>query len=1020
VTVSTQHLQVNSGGDAGSFTVVLNSKPAAEVDVTLKQFNLSFPAEMLAAASGENGGPAPPTGGATTLTLDPTHLAFTPDNWNQPQTVKVSAPAGSSPSGGSVVWIYGTTTSTDASFDGQAVPPVTVSVLGSNAVNPAGLTLGKTNLVVQRGGAGDSYTIALTSKPTADVTATISQVGRGEGGPTLAGAGAPVFPWADTQLTITPSTVTFTAGDWDKPQTVQVSAPAGEESYPEGVLLFQAVTSRDPNYNNLVVPPVTVRVENNTSVGVVLSKEHLQVTRGGAGDSYTVALASKPTANVTITVAQANPNQPVTFVGDGPGDCPIVAPPWPYDRDPLTISPTTLTFTPDNWIKPQTVTVGPPTTGSGEQIDLILMTAASDDKNYDGLRLPVVTVAVADNSAAKGTLVLSTQHLDVTEGAPAASYTIALASKPTADVTVTISQVSPVLDPPGYAAPGEGGILPRPIPLGGPQLTITPTTLKFTADNWDKPQTVQASAPASAANTPSPIGDYGAIVFLEHQTASSDPNYNGVQSPPVIVHVEDTNTNPGGAVLSKDHVEVTRGGAGDSFTVALTSKPTANVSVSVFQVDALAPPGLEGIPDIAARVLPGGHDPLVITPTTLTFTPDNWHKPQTVQVGPPTSGSGDQFEFIGMTAASDDKNYDGRHLPMVSVSVVDSSAQEAGLVVSQHELDVTRGGSAASFTIALASKPSANVTVTLNQVSPEVDPLAASGSGGSTGPLTVTPTTLTFTPDNWDKPQIVQVSAPAVTGPNQPEFVILEQQVASDDPNYKGLSSPPVLVRIEDSTLAGKAGVVISTDQLEVTPGGPAASYTIALASKPTADVTITIAQVSEFMPPLAVAKGSGGDGGAPGATGGNVVLTITPTTLTFTADNWNKPQTVQVSAPSQSGQGGAFAQVDWLVSTVASKDTAYNGLFVPPLAVAVVMPGQKVVVPPILPPPLPWVSFDTPDPAPAPVLVSPPASIVPGSPGAGSKPAGNGHGSGAGAAPHHGQTNHNAHHARKGHHGKH
>jgi hypothetical protein len=1015
VTVSTQHLQVTAGGAPATFTVVLNSKPAADVNVTLTQFNLSFSAELLAAASGANGGLPIRTGGATTLTLDPTHLTFTADNWNQPQTVKVSAPAGSGSPGGGVVWISGTTASTDPNFDAQAVPPVTVSVIGSNAVNPAGLTLSKTDLVVQRGGPGDSYTIALTSKPTADVTVTISQVSPENWAPTLAD-GTPGSPVANAQLTITPSTLTFTADNWNTPQTVQVSAPAGQRIYPVGVLLFQTVTSTDPNYNNLVVPPVTVRVENNASVGVVLSKEHLQVTRGGAGDSYTVALASKPTANVTITIAQASPDQPVTFVADGPGDCPIVAPPWPYNRDPLVITPTTLTFTPDNWNTPQTVQVDPPTTGSGEQIDLILMKAASDDKNYDGLRLPVVTVAVTGTSASKAALVFSTQQLDVTAGGPAASYTVALATKPTANVTVTINQVSPLLGGPGSLWPDAvGAATPSPVPLGGPQLTITPTTLTFTPDNWNTPQTVQVSAPAAtgAASIPTRRGEE--IVFLEHQVASQDANYNGLLSQPVMVHVEDNVGNAGGAVVSKDHLEVTRGGAGDSFTVALTSKPTANVTVTITQVNSEEPP--PGVRGDAVTPSPVGHDPLVITPTTLTFTPDNWNTPQTVNVGPPTSGSGDQTDFLVLTATSTDPNYN-RRLPTVSVSVVDPSAEEAGLVLSQHELDVTRGGAAATFTIALASKPSADVTVTVSQISPVIEPLAAAGSGG-TGSLTITPTTLTFTADNWNTPQTVSVSAPAATaaGPGLPDIVFIEQKVTSNDPNYNNLSSPPVYVQVENPTPAGKAGLVISKDQLAVNPGGTGDSYTIALASKPTADVTITIAQVSEFLPPLAALRNPGGNGGSPGATTGNVMLTITPPTLTFTADNWNSPQTVSVSAPALSGQaGGAFAQVDWLVTTVTSKDTDYSGLFVPPLAVAVVTPGQKLIVP-MLPPILPpaeWISYDTPPAVEPPVTVSPPTT-APGSPG-NSRPTGNGHGSGAGAA-HHGQT---AHHARKAHHGKH
>ncbi len=60
----------------------------------------------------------------------------------------------------------------------------------------------------------------------------------------------------------------------------------------------------DANYNNLAAPSVLVHVENNPA-GLVLSTNSLNVTRGGNGDSFTMALATQPTDTVTVTIAQS-------------------------------------------------------------------------------------------------------------------------------------------------------------------------------------------------------------------------------------------------------------------------------------------------------------------------------------------------------------------------------------------------------------------------------------------------------------------------------------------------------------------------------------------------------------------------------------------------------------------------------------------------------------------------------------------------------------------------------------------
>ena len=82
--------------------------------------------------------------------------------------------------------------------------------------------------------------------------------------------------------------------------------------------------------------------------------------------------------------------------------------------------------------------------------------------------------------------------------------------------------------------------------------------------------------------------------------------------------------------------------------------------------------------------------------------------------------------------------------------------------------------------------------------------------------------------------------------------------------DYEGMTAADVAVTIiEDDT----AGVTISTDALEV-PEGESQSYTVVLDTEPAADVTVAL-QVPDTA---------------------DMSRSI-ETALTFTADNWNTPQ---------------------------------------------------------------------------------------------------------------------------------
>ena len=209
--------------------------------------------------------------------------------------------------------------------------------------------------------AGDSYTVVLDSQPTATVTVTVAG-------------------HAGTDVTPSPTSLTFTPTNWGTAQTVTVTAGDDADTANDAVSLTHSAASTDSEYQGITIARVAVTVTDNDALpGVTVSTPALTVTEEDTtGDSYTVVLNSQPTATVTVTVA-GHAGTDVT----------------------LTPSSATLTFTSTTWGTAQTVTV---TAGDDADManDAVSLThsAASTDSEYQGITIAGVAVTVTDNDAA--------------------------------------------------------------------------------------------------------------------------------------------------------------------------------------------------------------------------------------------------------------------------------------------------------------------------------------------------------------------------------------------------------------------------------------------------------------------------------------------------------------------------------------------------------------------------------------------------------------------------------------------
>ena len=199
-------------------------------------------------------------------------------------------------------------------------------------------------------------------------------------------------------------------------------------------------------------------------------------------------------------------------------------------------------------------------------------------------------------------------------------------------------------------------------------------------------------------------------------------------------------------------------------------------------------------------------------------------------------------------------------------------------------ITLTEGGAAKFYTVVLNSAPSADVSITLT-----------TGSH-----IVVTPSAVTFTPATWNVSQDITVAAVDDAVADGAHSDVIVHHVSSADSGYAPLTLGDIQVDIADNDVIGVA-VAESAGGTQVAEGGSGDDYTLALRSQPAADVTITV-------------------------NGGNL-LTVAPTTLTFTPGNWNIAQPVSVDAINNSSVEGAHSTT--ITHATSSADSRYNGIAV-------------------------------------------------------------------------------------------
>ena len=351
-----------------------------------------------------------------------------------------------------------------------------------------------------------------------------------------------------------------------------------------------------------------------------------------------------------------------------------------------TVSPSSLVFTATDWNAPQVVTVSgvDDTAADGARPYRIVLDPPTGDANYATIDPTDVDIVNLDNDT-PAIQIIPPKVPTTTEFGGTAAFGVFLMSRPTDTVTIPIFSNNP----------GEG--------------TPSHSQLRFTVANWATPQWVTVTG----ADDMVADGDVPYRITVG-PAMSASAGYQGKRGNDVLL-VNLDNETPGLAV-SPVQGSTTEGGIATTFTVALTTKPTYTVTV----------------PIVSTRPTEG--TPLV---SSLTFTPANWNAPQTVTVRGIDDRviDGDQVYriAIGPSASGDatnpgDSNYKGKRAPDVVIKNLDDDGG-AIRVTAAPDLKTSEAGGTATFTVVLASAPSANVAVPLASLDTSEGTVTSPGSG---------------------------------------------------------------------------------------------------------------------------------------------------------------------------------------------------------------------------------------------------------------------------------------------------
>jgi len=721
--ISPDSLVTSEDGTSLDFSVALAKNPNIEVTITLTSDN-------------------PKEG-----TVSPTSLTFNSSNWDQPQAVTVTGVDDNIVDGDiNYNIIVGYYEAADGDGEGTTSSQITIAetkVKFTNADNDKAelVVSADSNLKTSESGSTASFDVKLAAQPLADVKVNLKSDNESEGVPES-------------------SALIFNADNWNVPQTVVIKGV--DDDLADGDVAYNialTIESEDKAWNGADSKSVALTNIDNDKAGLVVAEGEYVTDESGKTALIEVALSSKPIADVVISITSNN-------------------------TDEGSVDVDSITFSPDNWNVPQTITINGVADHKidGDQNYTVSISSSSDDANYNNLTIELNAVN-QDTDEAK-IVVSPDSGIMTNESGSSATFDVTLSVIPQSDVTIALSGVVSI----------EG--------------TIDKEQLVFTPDNWNVPQTV------TVTGVDDKIIDGNQSYDIELTADSDDESFKNVVSLITVTNVD--NDIAGVTLLPVSEIDVTEGSEPSPLAIALNTKPKSDVVISWTNPNP---------------------DELSFDQTSIIITPDEWDSEHTVYISAINDNYayGDKTIKLEMVVKSEDSDYaalssDDKNQVAINVNKIDDD--KAGIDVKHDEgLKTGENGDAATLSLSLTSCPFADVTITITSDNDkEGQPKDKQ---------------IVFTADNWAEAKDVVISGVDDDVADGDIKYNVSFAVESTDTSYDGLKLDSVaLTNVDDEIVK----VIVTPTDLYFTPGSKSASFSVKLASKPLADVSFELATATEAL----------------------------------------------------------------------------------------------------------------------------------------------------------------------------
>ena len=609
-----------------------------------------------------------------------------------------------------------------------------------------GVTVDAPNLLEVTEGSTNTYTVVLNFQPESNVVISVAS--------------------SNSEVTVNPDRLTFTPGNYSSKQIVTVTAADDPDAVMDTATITHRIVAADSSneYDSVPVSGVNVEVAENDERGVFISTTHAFVDEDAGTDTYTVHLGSQPTTTVTVKASSS-------------------------DTGAARVAPPTLTFTTTNWNDPQTFTV----TGVNDDIDnsndlrqaTITHTVSGGD--YTGQAASAVNVNVSDDDE-RGITVTAAQPDTIPEDGGRATYTVALDSQPTGNVTVTPHNFDPTV------------------------VTVQPASLRFTPGNWKTARTVTITGVDDDIDNSNEQRE----TTILHNVSAPISDYAAESADDVSVSVTDDDADPtvtlvtsAALVENGDPVEITA-------TQDIVSDADTTISITV----------MEG-PDTDPA------DFTVSRNTELTIAAGQTASTGLVNIWARRDAD-TAADSVIVTATATNSQGVADPSPL-TVPIVEEA--DAGVTVWQ-ETVIVGEGSNSTYRIELDRQPLGDVVIRArvsgnSDVSVDTDPQQDGNQN-----------TLTFTLENYES-QAVYVHAAEDDDAADETATITHSIVASQSSNeYDRVTIDPVSVRVSDND---RAGVTVSESNMQIDEG-ESATYTVRLDTLPAGGVRISASSNSDAV----------------------------------------------------------------------------------------------------------------------------------------------------------------------------